>query len=80
MPQQCNNMAGHSNCAAHILRTHLNKQGGCPGACIACVSRYKGHPEAVPIRAQVFMEDPAAALRYMGHSKHRRRKHNEDRK
>lgn len=74
MPQQCNNMAGHTNCAVHVLRTHFGKEHGCPGGCNNCISRYKSHPEAIPSRAVMFMEDPATALRYIGHHKNERSK------
>jgi hypothetical protein len=67
-------MAGHSNCAKDILRSHFHKEGGCPGGCVSCISRYKNHPAAIPSQAKTFMEDPAAALRYIGHSKNERRK------
>lgn len=86
MPQLCNNMAGHSDCAESILRASINqdmarrnkppvyKGGECPGSCVVCVSRYKDHPEAVPSRVVVFMQDPACALRYIGHHKNERSK------
>lgn len=74
MPQQCNNMAGHRDCAEHILRTHFGKTNGCPGGAKCCISRYKNHDAAIPSQAVVFMEDPATALRYIGHSRNEQRK------
>lgn len=73
MPQACNNMAGHSNCAAAIVRTFLGKPNGCPGNG-KCVCRYQGNPEADLDRAHVFQEDPVVAMRYVGHHKNERRK------
>ena len=70
----CGNLAGHSECAASVVRSAIGRQDGCPsygsGMCTCRIQRKSSEEE----RARLFIDDPAVALRYLGHRKHERQK------
>ena len=75
LPQRgCGNLAGHTECAAAVLKSFFNKENGCQGfGSKQCTCRH--HPkEAERERAITFMDSPIVALRYIGHRKHEREK------